>query len=162
MKYFTKEWCFGNLKESMIQETEDRYRGYIKSIYNRMSFSLKILYNNINMHDGIIRKVSFFKKSKTLIMQGVFGDLEVGYFLLSIKYNNVSKVDRKLLVKIFENKEAEILSDEIEYLSDGNISHKMIFSTKKEIDIQFEDIELDIRNAISSDYDQIPCALEFL
>jgi hypothetical protein len=157
MKYFTKDWCFSKLDDQEIQNRLKSYRDYIQDVYKKLPAVLRMLVEHINLHDGKIALVVFNSEKKELLIRGVFGDLEVGYFFLSIKYLMVLNLDFNLLNSIFISDKLDVLSDEIEYLGDSYFSHRMLFSIKKDIDIQFKDIELEIQNANPRDYEKVRC-----
>lgn len=162
MKYFTKEWCFSKLDDQEIEQRLKSYRTYIQGVYKRLPFVLKIFVQNINLHDGRLEIVSFNQDKKKLMLRGVFGDLESGYSILEIKYLNVSDLNLDLLGPIFKNQEIEILSDEIEVLAENLFSHRILFSTQKDIDILFEDIELKVQNATPANYKKLCCQFEVI
>lgn len=157
MKYFTKEWCFSKLDDDEIEQRLQSYRNYIESIYKQLPFVLKLLVQSINLHDGRLKVVSFSPEKKKLVIRGVFGDLESNYFILEIKYLMVSNVSIDSLLCIFKNQELEILSDEIEVLAKNLFSHRILFSTQKDIDIQFQDIELTVQNTSPESYKKLCC-----
>ncbi len=157
MKYFTKDWCFSKLDDQEIENRLKSYRDYIQDVYKKLPTVLRMLVEHINLHDGKIALVVFNSEKKELLIRGVFGDLEVGYFFLSIKYLMVLNLDFNLLNSIFISDKLDVLSDEIEYLGDSYFSHRMLFSIKKDIDIQFKDIELEIQNANPRDYEKVRC-----
>lgn len=162
MKYFTKEWCFSDLDDSEIDRISESYRDYIEDTYKRLPFVLKILAKNLNLHDGRLIKVSFIKDEGCLLLDGIFGDLQMGYFFLEIRYLGISGLSEDVLNKIFKNQELEILSDEIEFIYDKHFSHKMLFSSKNDIDLQFTDIQIVIRNATPKDYKKYSCHFDIV
>ena len=107
-------------------------------------------------------KVSFIQNQGSLLLDGIFGDLQTGYFFLEIRYLGVSVLSEEILRSIFKDQVLEILSDEIEFFSENHFSHKMLFSSKKEIDVQFKDIQILIRNATSKDYRKYPSQFEVI
>jgi len=162
MKYFTKDWCYSNLNDHEIEKRLKDYRTYISSIYKKLPFVLKVLVQNINVHDGRLKSVCFVQDKKLLSLNGIFGDLESGYFFLEIKYLKVSNPDVDLLTSVFSNQETVILSDELELLTEGLFSHRMFFSTKQDVDIQFNDIEITIKNATPKDYKKLCCQFKVM
>jgi hypothetical protein len=162
MKYFTKDWCFSKLDDQEIEQRLKSYRDYIQEIYIKLPFVLKLLVRNINLHDGKLEVVSFIPDKKALIIKGVFGDLELGYSVLEIKYLMVSNVNVDLLISIFKNQEIEILSDEIEILTEHLFSHRILFSTQKDIDIQFKDIEIKVQNSTPKNYKKLCCQFKVI
>ncbi len=162
MKYFTKEWCFSKLDDQEIEHRLKSYRDYIQDIYKKLPFVLKILVQNINLHDGKLEVVFFNKDEKILMLKGIFGDLESNYFILEIKYMSVCNLSVDLLASVFKNQELEILSDEIEVFAENLFSHRILFSTQKDIDIQFEDIEVKIQSASPGNYKKLCCKFEII
>ena len=162
MKYFTKEWCFSNLEEAEIGKRIKSYKDYIDKIYEKLPFTLKILAKTLNIHDGIIKKVTFDMANDMLILEGVFGDLQVGYFSLKVNYINVSNINTDVLISNFRNQKVNVLSDEIEMISKNRFSHKMFFSTKKETEILFEDMEIAIRSEDQENFKTELCQIEVL
>ena len=157
MKYFTQDWCDGKLNDMETEQKLRFYRGYIQKIYEKLPFTLKILSQSVNLHDGRLKSVVFDSGKNKLLIKGVFGDLATGYFVLEVKYLQVVSVNIKLLVNIFKNKKIEILSDEIEMLSDAMFSHRILFSLNKCIEIKFKDIELKIKTATFEQYKRAVC-----
>jgi hypothetical protein len=162
MNFFTKEWCFGDLDTKKSEDILKKYRSYIRDIQFKISFPLRVMATNLNLHDGILNKVCFSLERRVLILQGIFGDLQTKYFFLKIKYKNISDLNSDDLINVFQNQVAEILMDEIEVVSDTIFSHKIIFSSKKEIDLRFEDVEISIRNADALYYKKQVCSLEII
>jgi len=162
MKYFTKDWCLSKLDDEEIERRLKSYREYIQEIYMKLPFALKLLVQNINLHDGKLEFVFFSPDEKKLTLRGIFGDLELNYFFLEIKYLMVSNLNIDLLTHIFENKKLEILSDEIEMLTDNLFSHRILLSTQRDIEIQFEGIELKIQNALPENYKKLCCEFKVI
>lgn len=160
MKYFTREWCWSELSDKVIDKISKDYEKYIDSIYITLPFTLKMIAKKINLHDGIISTVSLSSSEGNLILSGIFGDLEVGYFKLEIHYKNIFDFDLDRTILFFSGKEIEILRDELEVISNSRyFVHRFIFSSKAEFKICFRDCYLKIGNATSKDYKKIPCSL---
>lgn len=157
MKYFTKEWCFSNLDDREIKKRWNAYKKYIDGIYERLPYVLKILARHLNLHDGRVKNVNFYKNKSVLNINGVFGDQQVGYFFLDIKYFDVSNLNDNKIKSIFNSIKVEVLSDEIEFLTENLFSHRILFSTKQDIDIQFRDVEISISSAFYKDYEKGLC-----
>ncbi len=159
MKYFTKDWCFGKLDDKEYENVERNYQKYIENIYEDLPATLKILIKNINLHDGIIKKVTFLKKENLFELEGIFGDLNFGYFGLTLKYYEIKLLSQDLLKSIFENKNLEILSNEIEKLNRQKYSHQIIFDNGHEFEIEFKNLELRLINESSESYQRVNCKL---
>ena len=162
MKYFTNEWCFSRLDDDQIELAITRYNTYINQIYQTLPFVLKIMAKQINFHDGILSYACYAQDQNILILKGIFGDLQIGYFFLEIKYIDTINLKPDLLNSIFDKQLIEILSDEISKDSEGIYAHKMLFSTNSEIDIQFKDVQISIQNANPKEYKKNQCELKFI
>jgi hypothetical protein len=164
MKYFTREWCWSELSDKVINNISKDYERYINSIYIALPFTLKMIAKKINLHDGIISTISISFSEENLVLSGIFGDLEVGYFKLEICYESIFDFDLDHTILFFSEKEIEILRDELEVVSNFNSEffvHKFIFSNKSEFKICFRDCYLTIENATSKDYKKTPCTINF-
>lgn len=162
MKYFTKEWCFGEIDDCKIEALSKSYKKYINNIYEKLPFVLKLLSRNINLHDGRLMKAIFNHEENSLLLEAVCGDLQSKYYFLEIKYYGIYNLKDKVLMSIFKNQEIEILSDEIEFFSDEYFSHKMFFSSMKDIDIRFKDLQIIFRSATSNEYKKCLCLFEVI
>jgi hypothetical protein len=91
MKYFTREWCWSELNDKLIDKISKDYERYIDSIYIKFPFTLKLLTRKIKLHDGIISTISISSSQRTLSLSGIFGDLEIGYFKLEMHYKNIAE-----------------------------------------------------------------------
>jgi hypothetical protein len=96
-----------------------------------------------------------------LSIEGIFGDLQVGYFNLKLRYLNTYKLEEDILYSVFRDQKVEILSDEIELISKDFYSHRMLFSTNKEIEITFSDMEIKISSSIPESYKKEFCQIIF-
>jgi hypothetical protein len=165
MKYFTREWCWGDLDDDQAEKVSKNYDRYLDSIRSSLPFALKLLGNNINLHDGIVKKVKVFGVKKSLGLSGIFGDLEIGYFNLSVEYRNIHDLDLDWITGVFQRKKVEIIRDEIEVVKSGDVPrffHRLIFSNKSEFQICFGDCSFQIESAHQKDYTSRPCSLSIL
>lgn len=144
MKYFTEEWCFGKIKDSEIRRISKNYLAYLDEIYKKLSFPVKLLAKQINLHDGIIEEFKYYQKSAMLILKGSFGDLQVGYFSLQLKYLGIIDLNLNQLSSLCKEKKVEILRNEIELLPNDCYTHRIYFSVKKELEITFQNLEIEI------------------
>ena len=157
MRFFTKKWHAGNMEDREMNETLNKYNEYITQIYAQLPVTLKILAKSISLHDGFIKNVLFFENQRKIIISGIFGDLEFGYYTLKLKYMDIQLKNLKLMKDIFSNKKLEILFNEIEVLHSNIYSHKFLFSSEKEIEIIFQNLELEIINDIPDNYKISKC-----
>lgn len=155
MKFFTEEWCSGKLKTSETKKVARDYQAYLDEIYDELPFPIKLLAKHINLHDGILGEIQYSKSSNMLILNGSFGDLETGYFSLQLKYLGISNFDLNQVASLCKNQKLEILRDEIELLTTGGYSHRLFFAIKKELEIFFRNLEIEIKYIDAKDYYKI-------
>jgi len=162
MKYFTKEWCWGDLDNTELDSISEKYDSYINSVYLQLPFSLKLLTKSIPLHDGIVKKIRLSSRGRDLNLMGTFGDLEVGYFNLEIGYKNVVEFDHTFASNTFNKKTIEIIRDEIEILnriSQPIFIHKFIFSNKTEFEIKFHECNIKISGTKAKNYRKKACSI---
>lgn len=159
MKYFTRQWCWGELSDAQIEKTSQRYDAYINGVYLKLPPPLKLLATSIHLHDGIIKKFTLSSSKKDLILSGIFGDLDIGYFKLKIKYKDIRNFNSEDTSELFMQKKMEIIRDEIGIEKSGIFVHRLIFSNQSEFQINFCECGLEIANATGKDYTKTPCSL---
>lgn len=156
MKFFTKNWCFGDVTEKQSNEIVSSYENYIKSIELTLLPSLKILSSFLSLHDGIIYKIKYQKNRSLFHVEGIFGDRQFGYYCLFIKYKKTSKINTRLFLDRFNNKINEILATEV-LLNNKLFVHNMMFTSRHEMKIEFQDLEFKIQNSNSLNYKKRKC-----
>lgn len=155
MKYFTPLW-YGEVLDEELSDEEatkirDSYWEYIENISEQLSFPLRILAKQINLHDAVVTKFSYNAKEKSIFLQAYGGDLQVGYFCLECNYRGVSKYWNSL----GENSsiiQKEILSDEIEMLKPQCFSQRFLFKKLNEMEIIFENVSISLCTINADDY----------
>lgn len=162
MKYYTIDWCLSKLSDHEIDNIYDSYQNYMENIFEKIPFTMKILTRNIDLHDGLIKKVKFYKQSNMLTIYGIFGDLQIGYFLLELSYMQVQNIQPDKLERIFKNQNIEILSDEFELLNTDLFAHRMLFSNGNEIEYIFKNIEIKMSNVIPEYYKKEDCVFQLM
>ena len=72
----------------------------------------------------------------------VIGDLQVGYQRLDLTYRNaeLTQSDLEMLVRASRTENIEILEDEWDLSVLRKFTHRLIFSTRQEIEIAFDEI----------------------
>ena len=159
MKYFTKDWCFGDMSDIEMNKNEKDYQLYLNLIFNRLPPTLKFLTKHICLHDGIICKATFSESKKHLKLNGIFGNKQYGYYELVIIYYKTQKVTPKLLDEAFTNRFIQLLYDEIEISAKKSFLHKMIFENSTEFEVDFKDVGLQIFNKSQKDYIPQKCQI---
>ncbi|PCI91631.1 hypothetical protein COB11_08285 [Candidatus Aerophobetes bacterium] len=152
MKYFTEDWHTGKLTDSQTNKSLKEYSQHLDTIYNDLPFVLKALSRNLPLHDGRILSVCYHSSNRKLVLNGIFGDLEIGYFSLRISYLELFSFESNYLEAIKEKPFLEILSDEIDITVDSQYLHRILFSSYDEIEIQFSSLSIELSEADSKDY----------
>lgn len=150
MKYFTPYW-HGDIPYEEVIRIRDSYWEYIENISEQLSFPLRMLAKQINLHDAVVTKFSYNAKEKSVFLQAYGGDLQVGYFCLDCNYYGVKKYwnslgEKSSLIQM------EILSDEIEILQFQCYSQKFLFVERNEMEIIFENVSISLCTIDPKDY----------
>ncbi len=140
MKFFTPE-C--DTDDDLWEERCEAYDDYIDSIYSCLPWPLKILASGLDLHDGFFTKALYYKDQKSLELEGIFGDLEMGYFFLHLVYQNLECSN---LEAIFDGSVFEIIFDEVEWLENKRYAHRMRFCTGKDLDLEFSDLVIKVKS----------------
>ncbi len=156
MKYFTNDWFFSKLSDDEMEAISAQYWGYIDSVFEKLPFALKVLSKYVNLHDGIVVESNFNDERHVLKLELFCGDLQSGYFLLQLCYNEISGQSKNL-----EKIEGmlEIFTDELEMIDHNHFYHRMLLSNKAEIQIEFSGFSINIINKRPEDYENM-CALK--
>lgn len=137
MKYFTREWCHGNVSEEESDRIVESYWSHIDRISERLPDKLVVLAKEVSLHDGLIRRIYLDSSSKHLELDLVCGDLQVGYFDLELKYEGLEIEDYfpTLLDAIFKHTKIEVCHDEVDIDNSNRIVHRTIFYPEYEIEL---------------------------
>jgi hypothetical protein len=139
MQYFTTQWFSGDIEDSEAEKIRIQYWSYIDSIYLELPFPLKLLAKHISLHDGKIVTCSLLPD--TFVITITCGDLQTGYFLLTITYH-YSDIQGNTDIP----SGAIILSDEIMLVNKNQFTHAFLFISKSELFIRFDKLSLNIQN----------------
>ncbi|MCB1108633.1 MAG: hypothetical protein KDK44_03170 [Chlamydiia bacterium] len=140
MKFFTPE-C--DIDDDLWEERSEAYDAYIDSIYTSLPWPVKVLAAGVDLHDGFFSKAIFSQQKRQLELEGVFGDLEMGYCLIHLIYIDCSASS---LSDVFDGSRQEIIFDEVESLGDHRFAHRMRFDSGKDLDLEFSDLEIKIKS----------------
>lgn len=146
MKYFTKEFCLGNLTDEEFDKRLKEYKNHMSIIERKLPNNLKSFYYNINLHDGRITSIKYSYKKHDLELNCRIGDNNSGYSELNINYtlSNESKDYSKILNNLKKQKNNfEMLYDELDIKSNF-YTHSIIFWPIMEIEIEFININYKI------------------
>ena len=145
MKFFTRSWCDGDMSDADAEGVQQRYQDHLARIVPRLSDPVRRLATEVNVHDGLIRRIQFDPSSKTLCLELRCGDLQVGYFDLDLVYGEATLTpdDLDRLDRLASDAEAEALYDEVDILGDA-YSHRILFWPSLEVEIEFRALTLQV------------------
>jgi hypothetical protein len=89
MKFFTREWHAGSIPDAEANKVIADYAAHLDALLVNMPATVSVLARSINLHDGLIRNVSFDRSDHKLEIAMRCGDLQVGYFDIDLFYSNV-------------------------------------------------------------------------
>ena len=141
MKFFTKEWLSGDRDDEDPYIAFTEYEAHLSKIRNSFTFDLKAL-TSYRLHDGLVKVVNHRVSENKLSVTLIIGDLQVGYQRLELTYSNAecAPSDLQFLVLASRTENFEILEDEWDLSDSRKFTHRLIFSTRQEIEIAFDDI----------------------
>ena len=144
MKYFTREWVSGSLTDEDWKKSQVLYLKHLDFILPRCSASVVELAKDISLHDGLIRRCIIDRRAAQLNLVLRCGDLQSGYFDISLQYLQVEFSMDKIvcLAKLARSCQVELLYDEIDLDENSNYVHSLIFSSFDEISINFSALKI--------------------
>ncbi len=153
MRFFSKEWFDGSFTDKECEEVEGNYQKYVDGIFNKLTLPLRLLHQNISLHDAVIRHVDIKNITKCLMLVLIVGDKQFGYNELTLAYYGCKKdfdfeeINRYLGVGI--------LSNEIEVESKGRYKHDFMFKNYSEFSLSFNSIELCVKDSNYLEYESV-------
>ena len=146
MRCLTRAWVSGALTEVEWDRALEAYRARIAEIAPRLPNALLRLTRDVSLHDGLIECVIWHPAKRRLRLSLVCGDVQSGYFLVQLTYDGAmlggGRVDS--LRRAAESRESESLYDEVDIEDDGRFSHRLLFSPREEVTIEFERFDMSI------------------
>ena len=147
MRYFTQAWQTGSLTDEQHDASLAANGARIEEIKPQLPPDLKKLATyEINLHDGLMRRITLDRPAGTLTIGLRCGDLQVGYFDVDLAYADVDlkMLDPDVLKAIATDPETELLSSEIDLAQRGRFVHRMIFWSRptREIEVEFRGLRL--------------------
>jgi hypothetical protein len=144
MKYFTREWMEGQYSDEAFEKVIPSYWRYVEQLMHRLPPSVAELAKEVNLHDGLFRKVIVNRQESSLALYLRCGDLQVGYFDQDLFYSGVDLTALALpvLAARARDRKTMIEYDEVDMDDQGQFVHRIIFSPKDEISITFAGLQL--------------------
>ena len=151
MRFFTRAWCTGELDDRSFEEALGDYWRHVAEISPRLSPTTRLLAQHLNLHDARFKSVIVEPDSRRAELHLRCGDLQVGYFDLTLMYGNasVAEVERgsDSVAIIVSDHRTEILYDEVTIAEDGFIEHNLLCWPQGEICIRYSDLSVSVRDA---------------
>lgn len=150
MKYFTQEWAEG-LEEDEAARVRGRYWARIDAIRAELSPEVRRLALEVNIHDGLVRRIEFDRRSRRLTLALRCGDLQVGYSDVDLIYDDVDvdRLDRAALQAAAEDPRSEALYDEVDVRPPSRFVHLILFGCNvapfrpyREVEIDFSTLDV--------------------
>jgi hypothetical protein len=135
MKYFTIQWASGDLPDKESSEVVVKYWQNIEKIKGKIPDQVYFFANNINLHDGLIKKL-IINDNLNIDLVVLCGDLPNGYEKITINYTNASILPKKMHYEDIFTGKSELLYDEIDISSDL-IVHRFLIYPYMEFEIVF-------------------------
>lgn len=138
MKFFTKEWWFGDAPDADL--VFERYHAYISGVRDRLPAQLVDLYENHTLHDAEVKRIA---------MSAVGGTVELELLGWGVELPNQVRYNLRFSgVSAFEQvfPEAEYVEQELgdlgywecEYLG-SEVEVRMLFATDATFTVRFSD-----------------------
>jgi hypothetical protein len=137
MRFFTREWALGAVEEGEALNAVESYEAHLLRIAHALPEHLRELTERVSLHDGLVQKaVSRRDGVFDLLIRA--GDLQCGYFDAVLHYRDVSSVagDPSPSV-LLAGGDFEILYDEIDLASNGEVEHRLLLSPDGELLVRF-------------------------
>jgi hypothetical protein len=141
MKYFTSEWCNGELSDAEYERAREAYQQHYAALEPSLPEAVRQI-SALPLHDAFIERATFDRRSRFLVLEFLGGDFQVGYSSIVLTYSE-AQFAVPALVAIVGDLETEFLYDEIDSLPDGFYQHSIIFwPGHRDIDIGFRSVSI--------------------
>jgi hypothetical protein len=143
MRYFTRAWCAGECPDEEAAAVVAAYEQHLDEISPHLTPELHAL-SRISLHDAHFKAVDFDQPMRQLRLVLRCGDRQVGYFDLSLRYDDVTIVDKtpKGIVALANDPRAEVLYDEVGLFGEAHFEHRLILWPDGEVALQFSALTL--------------------
>ena len=130
MNFFTPEWHRGDAEE----HPAEKYQEHLAPLLSQWPSDVQTLAARINLHDGLIRELSWNTDEATLFLDLRCGDNQLGYFDLDLHYFGVlfSPLEWACLLTLNANKNGSALYDEVDE-EDGRFVHRILFMASRRV-----------------------------
>jgi hypothetical protein len=139
MRFFTRDWCNGEMADEESEKVVSNYWSYFDSISEKFPYNILDFAKEISIHDGLIRRIIVDRKLTSVHLLLRCGNLQDSYFDLDISNSGVvfNLSDISAFESLSKNNESEILYDEFDIESNRLYVHRIIFHPEHEISVIF-------------------------
>ena len=142
MRYFTAEWCRGDMSDADFERARSSYQQHYAAILPSLPVTVRQV-EALPLHDALIERVVFKADARLLTLDLLGGDLQVGYAAIQIAYAHAAVDDIAALAAIASDSESELLYDELDLLADGVLQHSIIFAPHhRSVTIHFRSLSM--------------------
>lgn len=141
MKFFTRDWCQGNMTD---EEAEAVVLAYRRHLDNRDFPAAIRELAHLNPHDAYVLDVEHEPSKGTLRLRLRCGDLQSGYFDADLHFTHVSltSTDAATLVRAKYPSEFEILYDEVDHIASERFEYRLLLDPTGEVTIGFHQVSV--------------------
>lgn len=144
MKFFTRDWCQGNLTDDEVQAVIFDYQRHLDTC--DLPESVRAL-AHLNPHDAYVLNFEHKPREGTLRLRLRCGDLQRGYFdaVLDFAEAILAPKDAETLVLARYPAAYEILYDEVDRVGSDAFEYRLLLDPTGEVAIRFSRVAIDRR-----------------
>ena len=142
MRFFTRQWCDGELSEEDAERVPGLYAAHLRSLTERLTPRIRQFAAEINLHDGLIRGVEHDEHARTLNLRVRAGDKQVGYCDVDLAYLDAAPDPRAVHVlhRMGRDPRYELRYDELDTGESTPFVHRLLFWPEDEVTIGFREL----------------------
>jgi len=140
MRYFTRAWVDGDLTEEESDTVVRVYRRHLEVIASRLPPGVLELSQRWSLNDALFKIVQFDHVNQQLLLRLRCGELQYGYYDLSLHYTGATVIDHTpyRLSGLVATAGVEVLYDEIDVTGDDRFEQRMILWPSGEFAVSCE------------------------
>lgn len=149
MKFFTLDWWCG-LQNLEYSDPIPEFRKHLSSIRDRLPSGLLSLQESISLHDAKLRRLEYHVQSASFTLYLDGDDGHGGLRRFTLRYCDVVSFTTIADPKIGLNGPhgfGDVGYDEADIDADGNLEHRLLFSSGIEMQLVFRAFELNWKDA---------------
>ena len=141
MKFFTREWCQGNMADEEAEAVIPTYQRHLDKIY--LPESIREL-AGLNPHDAHILDIEHVPRESILRVRLRCGDLQIGYFDATLVFTHaiLTSADAATLARARYPAKFEILHDEVDRVASDVFEYRLLLYPTGEVSIGFKQVTI--------------------